>query len=120
MKVSQMLSGVGTKRVQLLGMIDAALSSFATFLVGLFAARVLSPSELGVYALCFSAVFLAGIIPSQGYFFPAENLLVGLPQPERLGALRSTIRSGGRTALLSGIGVVGWLPFAPPGIVHNA
>ena len=108
-----------SKRTDLLGVTDAALSSFATFLVGLFAARAFNPSELGAYALCFSAVFVAGIIPSQGYFVPAENLLVGLPQTDRLGALRSTIRRGGWTALVSGLGVVGWLPFAPAAIVHD-
>jgi O-antigen/teichoic acid export membrane protein len=94
-------------------MMDAGLSSFATFLVGLFAARVLSPSELGAYALCFIAVFLVGIVPSQGYFVPSENLLVSLPQADRLAALRSTIRVGVWIALLSGLAVVAWLPFAP-------
>src|SRR3954468_19877053 len=87
---SQLLSGLWKNRTQFFGMVDAGLSSFATFLVGLFAARVFNPSELGAYALCFSAVFLAGIVPGQGYFFPAENLLVGLPQADRLRELRLT------------------------------
>lgn len=94
-------------------MTDAGLSSGATFLVGLFAARTFAPQELGAYALCFSAVFLVGIVPSQGYFVPTENLLVGLPQPDRLGLLRSTIRGGLASALTAAIAVTLWLPFAP-------
>jgi O-antigen/teichoic acid export membrane protein len=113
-------SDAAAKRTQLFGMIDAGLSSFATFLVGLFAARTLSPPELGAYALCFSAVFLVGIIPSQGYFFPAENLLVSLPQEDRLLGLRSTVSSGLWIALLSGLAVVGWLPFAPAAPFRSA
>lgn len=113
------LSLTGRRR-ELFGVIDAGLGSLATFLVGLFAARALSPAELGAYALCFSAVFLVGIVPSQGYFFPAENVLVSLPQAERLGAMRATLGVGMWPALMSGVALVGWLAFAPAALVYDA
>lgn len=116
----QLLGRLAAKRTELFGVMDAGLGSFATFLVGLFAARALGPTELGAYALCFSAVFLVGILPTQGYFLPTENLLVALPNADRLSVLRSTIKGGIWTALVSGLAVIGWLLFAPGEIPYDA
>jgi O-antigen/teichoic acid export membrane protein len=116
----QLLTRLAAKRNELFGVIDAGLGSFATFLVGLFAARALGPTELGGYALCFSAVFLVGIFPTQGYFLATENLLVGLPHADRLSMLRSTLTGGLWTTLGSALAVVAWLLFAPREIPFGA
>ena len=54
------------------GLIDAAASSLATFVAGLFAARVFDPASLGVYALFFSGFMLAFAVPDHVVFQPAE------------------------------------------------
>jgi O-antigen/teichoic acid export membrane protein len=100
--------------------LDYGLSSLATFLVGLFAARALDPAALGVYALCFRAVFLGGIVPSHGFFIPAENLVVSLPMTQRLGLMRHTLRRGAPTALASALAVSLWVLLAPPSVPRGA
>lgn len=95
-------------------MLDYGLSSLATFMVGLFAARALDPVGLGIYALCFRAVFLGGIVPSHGVFLPSENLVVSLPMTQRLGLMRHTLRRGTPTALAAALAVSLWVLLAPP------
>src|SRR4051812_2469659 len=95
-------------RPEFFGVVDYGLSSLGTFLVGLFAARMLDPAELGVYALCFRAVLLGGIVPSYGVFMPAQNLLVALPESERLGLLTRSLRLGTPAAMASAMAVSLW------------
>jgi hypothetical protein len=45
---------------QLAGIIDSALSSFATFVIGVYAVRELNSEALATYAIAFSAIFLLG------------------------------------------------------------
>ena len=111
--VSRFLTSLSA-RPELFGVLDYGLSSLATFMVGLFAARTFDPVGLGVYALCFRAVFLGGIVPSQGLFIPAENLVVSLPMTQRLGMMRYTLRRGAPTALASALTVCLWVLVAPP------
>jgi len=101
-------------RPEFFGVLDYGLSSLATFLIGLYAARTLDPAGLGVYALCFRAVFLGGIVPSQGIFLPAENLVTALPLEQRLGLMRHTLRLGAMTAALSALAMSFWVVLAPP------
>jgi hypothetical protein len=118
-RLRQLLEGL-RQRSEVYGVLDYGLASLATFLVGLFAAGTLSPRELGVYALCFRAVFLGGVVPSHGVFLPAENLLVTLPLPRRMGALRHTLRLGVPAALTSALLVVLWVFLAPPDAPREA
>lgn len=62
----------GLKTTVPAGLVDAAASSLATFVAGLFAARVLDPASLGVYALFFSGFMLAFAVPDHVVFQPAE------------------------------------------------
>ena len=95
------------------GVVDTALASLATFLVGLFAIRRLSPAALGAYALAFTAVSLAGIIPAQLLFAPLEVAAVSRPASGRLRFLRATLRLALLPTLSVGLLVAGWTPFAP-------
>ena len=107
-------------RPEFFGVLDYGLSAVATFLVGLFAARTLDPFELGVYALCFRAVFLGGIVPAFGVFQPSENLIVALPTAQRLGLMRYTLRMGLPSTLVSALGVTLWVLLAPPSVSREA
>jgi O-antigen/teichoic acid export membrane protein len=100
-------------RPEFFGVLDYGLSSLATFLIGLYAARTLDPAGLGVYALCFRAVFLGGIVPAQGLFLPAENLVTNLPMPQRLSLMRHTLRLGAPTAVASALAISLWVVSAP-------
>jgi O-antigen/teichoic acid export membrane protein len=95
------------------GVVDTGLASLATFLVGLFAIRHLSPAALGAYALAFTAVSLAGIIPAQLLFAPLEVAAVARPEPGRLRFLRATLRLALLPTLGAGLLVAGWTVFAP-------
>ncbi len=95
------------------GVVDTALASLATFLVGLFAIRHLSPAVLGAYALAFTAVSLAGIIPAQLLFAPLEVAAVSRPVSGRLRFLRATLRLALLPALSVGLVAAGWTLFAP-------
>ena len=65
------------------GLVDSGASSLATFAAGVVATRLFTPTELGTYALFFSAWALALQVPSQGIFVPAEARLVKQPVSER-------------------------------------
>ena len=84
----------GLKTTVPAGLVDAAASSLATFVAGLFAARVLDPASLGVYALFFSGFMLAFAVPDHVVFQPAEvatltheprRRLLALPQVASIG-----------------------------------
>jgi O-antigen/teichoic acid export membrane protein len=81
---------------------------------------MLDPSELGVYALCFRAVLLGGILPAYGVFLPAQNLLVTLPKTERLGLMSCTLKLGAPTGVISAIAVSLWVLLAPPDVPRPA
>lgn len=85
------------------GILDSALSSLATFAVGLAAARLLNPTDLGSYALAFSGFLVASALPTQLVFTPAEVELLRHPADERLGGLRSSLRAGAPVTALSAV-----------------
>lgn len=85
------------------GVFDAGLASLATFAVGLSATRLLSPTDLGVYAIYFMA-FLTGMeIPAAGIFAPAEVVSVSQPVGQRLRVLRRSLRVGCVAAIASAL-----------------
>lgn len=85
------------------GVTDAALASLATFAVGLAAARLLDPTDLGVYAIYFTA-FLTGMqIPLAGIFAPAEVVSVSHPVGQRVRVLRQSLRAGRSATLASAV-----------------
>jgi O-antigen/teichoic acid export membrane protein len=76
------------------GLLDAGLASLATLGVGVYAARSLSTSELGTYALFFSAFTVAAVLPTQLLLVPAEVATLLAGQRERFGVLRQGWRLG--------------------------
>ncbi len=98
------------------GVIDAGLSSLATFAIGLYAARALEPAELGAYGLVLTAFLLATRFPAQLIFKPTEIVAVSIPQSTRLELLGRSLWLGWAPALVAAIGVSLWTLVAPPAI----
>jgi O-antigen/teichoic acid export membrane protein len=107
-------------RAILPGVLDAGLASLATFAVGLVAARFLEPTVLGGYALVFSVFVLACMVPAQLLFRPAEVIAASLPDADRLGLLRRTLRLGALATLLPALAVSLWTIVAPSDIPLDA
>jgi O-antigen/teichoic acid export membrane protein len=95
------------------GVVDAGLSSVATFCVGLYAARALGPATLGAYGLVFTAFVVVTRFPSQLIFKPAELLAVSVAREARLGLLGRTLALGTGPALLAAMAVALWTLLAP-------
>jgi O-antigen/teichoic acid export membrane protein len=70
------------------GLFDAGFASLATLAVGVYAARTLTPAELGAYALFFTAFLFATVVPTQLVLAPAEFSTIPLERIERIGLLR--------------------------------
>jgi O-antigen/teichoic acid export membrane protein len=94
------------RRLMLASLIDAGLSSLATFVIGVYAARSLTPVLLGGYALTFAAYSMAAIVPDAAVFTPLEVLVVRHPRSARLGLLPHTLRTGLLAALLPALAVL--------------
>jgi O-antigen/teichoic acid export membrane protein len=107
-------------RPEFFGVLDVGLASLATFLVGLYAARVLAPTELGAYALCFRALFLAGVVSSHGLFWPAESLVAMSATTQRLRLLGRTLKLGLPPAFIAAVATSLWVFFAPSGLPGGA
>ena len=95
------------------GVLDAGLASFATFLVGLYAVRVLDPTTLGGYALCYQAIFLVGIVPGHLIFAPAEVAAVGFQPGRRLDQMHRSLALGTPVALAAALAASLWVLVAP-------
>lgn len=76
------------------GLIDSAVASLATFVIGLFAARHLTLDELGIYGLSFAGFIFAGSVPALLVFTPVEVELLGEPPAQQVGALPRSLRYG--------------------------
>lgn len=93
------------------GQVDAGLASLATFLAGIFAVRLLTPSALGAYALLFSAFQIANQVSSELIFVPSQIIAVDLPSAQRLSMWRHSVPRGGLLAVIASMGVpLGALP----------
>jgi O-antigen/teichoic acid export membrane protein len=89
------------------GLLDAGFASLATLAVGVYAARTLTASELGAYALFFAAFLMATVVPTQLVLVPAEFATLPSERVQRLGLLRQTWRLGPPTAVVAAIVAVG-------------
>ena len=95
-----------TRSLQLsAGVVDAGLSSLATFVAGLIAVNVLEAAEIGVYAVFFTAFTLGQVLASNLVFVPAEVVTVSWPQPIRLRALSQTLRLGLGPSLVGSLAI---------------
>lgn len=94
------------------GLVDSAFASIATFGAGIYAVRYLTPSELGVYSLFFSAFLLAAVIPASFIFISARVELIAIQPEQRLRAYPQTLSIGGVTSLLSALAVGVAIPTA--------
>jgi O-antigen/teichoic acid export membrane protein len=104
----------GLKTTVPAGLVDAAASSLATFVAGLFAARVLDPASLGVYALFFSGFMLAFAVPDHVVFQPAEVATLRHEPRRRLLALPRVASVGMALSLASAtVGVLICVAVAP-------
>lgn len=74
------------------GVVDAATSSMATFVAALVAARILTDTELGIYAVFYTAFNFGQVIANNLVYIPAEVLVVSWPVAARLRAMRQTTR----------------------------
>ena len=80
------------------GLLDAGFASLARLAIGIYAARALTVSDLGAYALFFSAFVFASVVPMQFVLVPAELATLPAAQRARLALLRQSWRIGGPTA----------------------
>jgi O-antigen/teichoic acid export membrane protein len=101
------------------GLLDAGLASLATLGVGIYAARSLSATELGTYALFFSAFTVAAVLPTQLILVPAEVATLLAARDERFGVLRQGWRLGLPVALAAATAAsaAAWLGARAPGDV---
>lgn len=76
------------------GVVDAAMSSLATFLTGLVAATILGDAELGVYAIFFTAFNFAQVIANNLIYVPSEVVAVAWPPAHRTRVLTQSIFYG--------------------------
>jgi O-antigen/teichoic acid export membrane protein len=76
------------------GLLDAGFASLARLAVGIYAARALTASDLGAYALFFSAFVFASVVPMQFVLVPAELATLPAAQRARLALLRQSWRIG--------------------------
>ncbi len=98
------------------GLVDAGASSLATLAAGVAATRLLDSSELGVYAIFFSAWLLAFQLPTQLILVPAEAKLVHIPSKERRTFLLRNSAMALPLALLGSAAVLGVSLVVPQGV----
>lgn len=104
----------------LAGIVDAALSSLATFIVGFYATRVLDPVTLGGYALAFSVFVLSGFVPAQLVFAPTEIVAVGYPRRQQLPLLRQSLARGAIASVIAAVVTSSWAFVAPGDLSSSA
>lgn len=109
-RFSQFLNHFRTTAVLQAGLADAAASSAATFLVGVFAAATLSARNLGGYGVFYQAVFFGTVLPVQLVLIPAEIASLDLDRRVRGCILKKTVRLASGLSMIAGIGAValGW------------
>lgn len=95
------------------GVLDAAVSSSATFLAGLTATRVLAPDVLGLYALAFSVFIFSGFVPAQLIFTSTEIMAVDYPRHHQLPLLRMSLARGAVVSFLAAVVTSAWVLVAP-------
>lgn len=104
---------MSTRRTVPAGLIDAGSSALATFLVGLYAVRVLDAATLGAYALLFSAYATLMEVSARLVFLPAEIRAANRPVGYRLAGLADSLRYGAIVAVPAGL-LLGLAAFVVP------
>lgn len=102
------------------GLLDSALASIATFVVGLFAIAVLEPGTLGAYALAFSAYNLLAVVPAQLVLTPLEVRMLRLRDADRLAALSESLKAGAPIAAGAAALSLLWVLAAPIEVERSA
>jgi O-antigen/teichoic acid export membrane protein len=74
------------------GVVDSGLASAATFAIGIYAFRYFSATELGIYAVFFSAFQLASGVSTNFVFIASRIQLLGLTPRRRIGAYGQTLK----------------------------
>lgn len=87
------------------GVADAAMSSLATFLGGLAAAKILSDAELGVYAIFFTAFNFGQVVANNLIYVPAEVVTVNWPLGSRTRVLAQSIPLGILPSLVGALAI---------------
>jgi len=114
-------TGIASVRSRLAaGVLDAGLSSVATFATGIYASRFLDPHELGGYALIFSATVVSAILPTQLIFVPAETAAVAQPMGIRRRLLLHTSAQGIWITLVAALLVPGAAVVVPGSVPRAA
>lgn len=88
------------------GVLDAAISSLAHFLVGLASVNLLGEASLGVYAVFFASFLVATIVPQFLVFTPAEVVAVSHPMGQRLSQVLESLRLGVGPTLVGSLAVL--------------
>jgi O-antigen/teichoic acid export membrane protein len=76
------------------GLLDAGLASLASFCTTSYATWLLTPADLGTYALFFSAFLVATVVSTQVVFSPAEISALRYESSRRLRLLEQSLRLG--------------------------
>ena len=98
--------GVSLRKNLPAGIIDAALNSLASFVVGLVAARMFEPALLGVFAVFFTAHSLGHTVPTYLIYVPAEVQAVSWPVEQRIRVVYRSTWLGMGPSLLAGIAIL--------------
>jgi O-antigen/teichoic acid export membrane protein len=112
-RVTAALRATRRGHLVLAGVIDAGVSSMATFVIGLYATRALEPEALGGYALAFSVFVLSGFIPAQVISVPTEIVAVDYPPREQLPLLRASLVRGTVVSFAAAVATSTWFLLAP-------
>jgi len=86
------------------GIIDAGLTSVATFVLGLYAIAAWEDADLdtlGIYFLYMTASVMASSVPLQLLFVPAEKVSLEVPRPARIAIFGRIFRLGVPVAVAS-------------------
>lgn len=112
---------MSAKRKLSVGVLDAAIASLATFLVGGYAVYLYrnDPVILEAYSIAFSGFILAGVIPAFAVYNPVEVVLLKHTPKRQLGALPRSLMLGAVPSLLASVlvaAVVAAISSAPSSI----
>ena len=88
------------------GLVDSGGASLASFLAGLLAIWVLDTSELGVYAVFFSAFLAGSYVPRHLVLMPLEMAAIAHPRHHRGALVANGLRTGAGAALAGAMVIV--------------
>lgn len=100
-------SGTPQKSVLSAGVVDAGLSSLATFVAGLVAVNVLEAADVGVYAVFFTAFTLGQVVATNLVYVPAEVAAVSWARSARLSVIAQTARLGIVPSAVGALAIIG-------------